>query len=240
MKEKRFDLGAKGVNVVASPLHLPDGSLTFAQNVAKDLSGEGGGIAKRPGHDSFVDLGANPILALFNVALRPARAQNPDTGIDYEPGDPMYAKVFKTASETTVTGVMETVTFDAEDFDVGNLHDLGANTERLTVPPGGDGIYLFVATCSWEGRNAAGGRTAVQVFKNGIATRVGIAEETPDAASGDGNLGTTYSAVGFINMVAGDYLVMRVQQNSGADLDLLGATADLTSFAMVRLFDTTP
>lgn len=239
-KEKRFDLGAKGVNVVASPIHLADGALVFAQNAAKSLSGEAGGLVKRPGIDRLLDLGANPVLALFNVALRPAAAKNPDTGVDYAPGDPMYVKVYKSANEATATGTIETVLFDSEDFDVGDLHDDVSNTERLTVPAGGDGIYFFIATASWQGRNASGGRVGVYVYKNGTSTRVGIQEETPDAASGDGNLGTTISCVGFINLVAGDYLLMRVRQDSGGALNLLGASADLSSFGMVRLFDTNP
>lgn len=235
-KEKRFDLGAKGVNVVASPLHLEDGSLVLGQNVMKNVLGEAGGIAKRYGQELLKDTGAAAVLMLMNVALRPAPSTNPTTGDPIVPGAAMYCKAFKSANEATVTAVMETVTFDSEDFDIGGFHDTAVNPERFTVPAGGDGIYLFVATCSWGGRAAVGGRTAAHVFKNGIVTRVGIAEETPDAAVGDANLGTTYSAVGFINMVAGDYLVMRVMQNSGGALNLLGASTDLTSFGMVRLF----
>lgn len=235
-KEKRFDLGAKGVNVVASPIHLEDGALVLGQNVMKNVLGESGGIAKRFGHDLLKDTGAGAVLSLMNVALRPSPATHPTTGNPIVPGDPMYVKAFKSSNEATVTAVMETVTFDSEDFDVGGFHDTAVNPERFTVPAGGDGLYLFVATASWAGRAAVGGRTAVHVFKNGIATRVGIAEETPDGATGDGNLGTTYSATGFINMVAGDYLVMRVQQNSGGAMNLLGASGDLTSFGMCRLF----
>lgn len=235
-KEKRFDLGRKGVNVVVSPIHLEDGALTFAQNVQKSLLGEAGGLEKRFGHELLKDVGTAGVLALMNVALRPTAPINPDTGEEIDPGDPMYVKVFKSANEATVTATIETVTFDQEDFDVGDLHDDVTNTDRLTVPPGGDGIYFFIATASWQGRNAAGGRVGAYVYKNGTSTRVGIQEETADGAAGDGNLGTTISCVGFINLVAGDYLIMRVRQDSGGALNLLGATADLTSFGMVRLY----
>lgn len=233
-KEKRFDLGAKGVNVVASPLHLADGALTFAQNVAKSLTGDAGGLGKRPGMDRLVDLGSMPILALMNVALRPSQALNPDTGEPYETGDPMYCKVYKTASEPTATGVIETVSFDAEQFDVGDMHDLGVNPDRITIPAGGDGIYMFWATASWEGRNANGGRVGAYVYKNGTSERVAIQEETAPA-TGDGNLGTTITATGMIDLVAGDYLIMRARQDSGIALDLLGFTQDLTSFTVARL-----
>lgn len=237
-KEKRFDLGAKGVDVVKSPIHLEDGAIVFGQNVQKSLLGEAGGLEKRFGQEQLADMGALGILALMNVALRPAAPVNPDTGIEFEPGDPMYVKVFKSANEATATGVIETVTFDSEDFDIGNLHDLVTDTDRLTVPAGGDGIYFFIATASWGGRNANGGRVGAYVYKNGTSTRVGIQEETADGATGDGNLGTTISCTGFINLVAGDYLIMRARQDAGIALNLLGATADLTSFGMVRLFAT--
>lgn len=236
--QKRFDLGAKGVNVVTSPVHLADGALTFAQNVSKSLTGEAGGLMKRLGHESLVDLGASAILSLFNVALRPAPAANPETGEPYVPGDAMYVKVYKSGNEATVTATIETLEFDSEDFDVGDFHDLVTNPDRLTVPSGGDGIYFFVATASWGGRAAVGGRVGAYVYKNGTSTRVGIQEETADGAAGDGNLGTTISCVGFINLVAGDYLIMRVRQDSGGALNILGATPDLTSFGMVRLFST--
>lgn len=235
-KEKRFDLGKKGVNVVVSPIHLEDGALVFAQNVQKSLLGEAGGLEKRFGHELLKDVGTLGVLALMNVALRPSTPTNPDTGVEIEAGDPMYVKVFKSGNEATVTATIETLTFDSEDFDVGNFHDLVTNTDRLTVPAGGDGIYFFIATASWGARGASGGRVGAYVYKNGASTRVGIQEETADAASGDGALGTTISCVGFINLVAGDYLIMRARQDSGGNLNLLGATADLTSFGMVRLF----
>lgn len=237
-KEKRFDLGAKGVNVVVSPLHLADGALTFGQNVQKSLLGEAGGIQKRFGLELFKDVGTASVLALMNVGIRPPLPIHPDTGEPIVPGDPMYVKVWKSASEATATATIETVTFDSEDFDVGNLHDAVTNTERLTVPPGGDGIYFFIATASWEGRNASGGRLGAYVYKNGTTSRVGIQEETPDKTTGDGNLGTTFSCVGFINLVAGDYLIMRVRNDSGGNLNLLGGggVSDLTSFGMVRLY----
>lgn len=50
-KAKVFNLGVRGVNVVASPVHLVDGELTFAQNAQKTLIGEQGSIGKRYGQD---------------------------------------------------------------------------------------------------------------------------------------------------------------------------------------------
>lgn len=229
--------GAVGVNVDDDPLGIADtaGALTEAQNFLR--LNDAGGLRKRGGLTQFVDTGANAILALINVALVPAPLTNPDTGGEVDEGDPMYCKVYKSASQTITNNSLTTATFNTEDFDVGELFDSGVSTSRITIPAGGDGLWLFVATGSWEGRNAAGGRTGVYIYKNGT-TRIAIAEETPDSAAGDGNLGTSYQTSCFDLAVAGDYYEMKVQQNSGGDLDLLGAAEDLASFAAARLRST--
>lgn len=234
-KETRFNLGVKGVNVVASPVHLVAGELVFAQNAQKSLLGEQGGIQKRFGHDLLKDTGTGPVLAIVNVALVPAPLTDPTTGGEIDPGDEMRCKVYKSANQSISNNTLTDVTWDSEDFDLGGLHSTSSNTERITVPVGGDGIWLLVATGSWGGRNASGGRAATQIFKNG-STRIGIAEETPDAASGDGNLGTTFSAVAVVPLVAGDYVNVKVQQNSGSSLNLLGGAVDLSSFTACRIF----
>lgn len=230
-----FNLGAGGVNVTDSPVHLKDGTLRSAQNVQKTLAREGGGISKRSGQDVLVDVGAGPVLSIHNVALVPPPLLDPETGSEVDPGDELRCRATKSAHQTISHNTLTTVTFDTEDFDVGNLHDTVTNNSRFTVPVGGDGIYLIVAQASWTGRNASGGRLGAYIYKNGT-TRIGIQEETPDATTGDGNLGTSFSAVAGVSLVAGDYIEMKVQQNTGGNFDLLGITADLTSLFICRLF----
>jgi hypothetical protein len=230
-----FNLGAGGVKLTGSPLHIPDGSLTFAQNIQKTLAREGGGISKRSGQDLLADVGTGPVLSIHNVALVPPPLLDPDTGTEVDPGDEMRCRATKTAHQTITTATLTTATFDLEDYDVGGLHDVVTQNSRFTIPAGGDGIYLVIGQSSWEGRAAAGGRVGVFIYKNG-STRLFMQEETPDGAAGDGNLGTSIQCVGLVPLVAGDYLEMKVQQNSGGDLDLLGITADLTSFTIARLF----
>jgi hypothetical protein len=236
-KEKRFDLGAKGLNVVATPIHLEDGALVLAQNAQKSTTGEAGGIGKRMGQELFKDTGASAVIAFLNVALLPDPLTDPDTGTDYELGDenPMRCKLYKSASQVILNNTLTALTYDSEEFDVGALHSNVTLNSRITVPTGGDGIWIVVATASWEGRGATGGRTGSYIYKNG-GTRIAIAEETPPVATGDGNLGTTYSCISILPLTAGDYLEHFVQQNSGTDLDALGAAVDLCSFSAVRLF----
>jgi hypothetical protein len=74
----------------------------------------------------------------------------------------------------------------------------------------------------------------VYIYKNG-SQRLAIQEETPDASSGDGNLGTTFQVSAFDIAVPGDYYEMHVQQNSGGALNLLGGAVDASTFAAARL-----
>lgn len=230
-----FNLGAGGVKLTGSPLHIPDGSLVLAQNVQKTLAREGGGISKRNGQDLLVDVGAGPVLSIHNIALVPPALLDPDTGTEVDPGSEMRCRAYKTANQSIANNTLTVATFDVEDFDVGGLHDVVTNNSRFTVPAGGDGIYLIIGQSSWGGRPASGGRVGVFIYKNG-STRLFMQEETPDAASGDGNLGTSIQCVGLVPLVATDYVEMKVQQNSGSALNLLGIAADLTSFSIARLF----
>jgi hypothetical protein len=230
-----YNLGAGGVNAVDSPIHLKDGTLTTAQNVQKTLAREGGGISKRNGQDILVDVGAGPVLSIHNVALVPPPLLDPETGSEIDPGDEMRCRATKSADQSIPNNTLTTVTFDTEDFDLGPLHDTVTNNSRFTVPVGGDGIYLIIAQASWTGRAGSGGRLGAYVYKNGV-TRLGIQEETPDGATGDGNLGTSFSATAGVALVAGDYIEMKVQQNTGGAFNLLGAATDLTSLFICRLF----
>jgi hypothetical protein len=230
-----FNLGKGGVHLTGSPLHIPDGSLILAQNVQKTLAREGGGISKRSGHDILADVGTGPVLSIHNVALVPPPLIDPGTGSEVDPGDELRARAYKTANQSIPNNTLTTVTFDVESFDVGDLHDNVTTNSRFIVPTGGDGIYLVIAQSSWTGRAGSGGRLGAYVYKNGT-TRLGIAEETPDGATGDGNLGTSFSAVAGVALVAGDYIEMKVQQNTGGAFDLLGIAEDLTSLFIARLF----
>jgi hypothetical protein len=96
------------------------------------------------------------------------------------------------------------VDFDAESFDLGDMHSTSSNTSRITIPFGGDGIYLIGANSSWPG--ATFGDTPVYqvIVKNGV-TRLAQTANTGGAlasASYDVDLTTTTLA----ELAAGDYI----------------------------------
>jgi hypothetical protein len=180
-------------------------------------------------------VGDGPVMAIINVALVPPPLLDPDSGVEVGQGVPMRCRAYKTAHQVIADNTLTVATFDVEDFDVGNLHDNVTDNSKFTCPADGAGVYLVIAQSSWEGRNATGGRVGVFIYKNG-SQRLFMQEETPDAASGDDNLGTSIQCSGLVVMVPGDYIEMKVQQDSGGALDLLGITNDLTSLTIARLF----
>ena len=53
---------------------------------------------------------------------------------------------WNSATQSVPASTFTVLTFDSEDYDVGGLHSTVTNTSRLTVPSGGDGLYLITAS----------------------------------------------------------------------------------------------
>lgn len=131
-------------------------------------------------------------------------------------------KLTRTTNMTAITAEA-TVAWDAEQVDIGALHDLITNNSRITVPTGGDGRWLFVAQIRFTTGSAATLRHAY-IRKNGT-TYIGEAVILQSTAA----LACTIQAVGYDpQAAAGDYYEVRVQ--SGTSVDLVGGTGQNTSF----------
>lgn len=79
---------------------------------------------------------------------------------------------FNSGTQTLSTSTPAVITLDSEDLDVGGLHSLVTNTERLTIPTGGDGFYRVIAQTSYTQASAGSdGRITISVRKNGTAVR---------------------------------------------------------------------
>lgn len=99
------------------------------------------------------------------------------------------------------------VLFDTEDFDDGGFHDNGTNPERLTVPAGLDGRYLFTANMGWQ---SGGGNLRYMVAsKNpgGLEEVIQSISPTTDVL-GRTSLATVY------NLTSGNYVQLSVFQNA--------------------------
>lgn len=140
------------------------------------------------------------------------------------------ARVSRTSNITLPDATETTIDFTVEEYDSHNMHDLVTNPSRLTVPPGGAGTYLIVGQGSFAA--PTGGRRAVWIFVNG--SRVGISEGYTDTPTGS-PLGFTIQATAILSLAVGDYIQLRLRQDSGADDTILATGPDLTALQCIRL-----
>lgn len=118
-----------------------------------------------------------------------------------------------------------TLTFDGEAFDTDTIHDNATNTGRLTATRAG--TYLPFGFAGFAA-SSAGTVRSIRVYKNGFAVA---------AASNTGGLNATIQpyvviAPVAVALAAGDYLEVRVYQDSGGSLNVVDA-----QFGMVRVGD---
>jgi hypothetical protein len=115
------------------------------------------------------------------------------------------AKVRKTSTQSIPGSTSTVLTFDAETFDYGALHDNVTNNSRLTAPI--TGLYQVNATVWWD-TNSTGVR-GLRIFAPGLET---IAETAgiPTPAR------PTQSVSGLVRLFAGAYVQADVLQTSGS------------------------
>lgn len=118
-------------------------------------------------------------------------------------------------SEITLSnGTPTAITFNQEIYDTDGYHSTSSNTERLTIPTGKTGYFLWITEGSWDS-NTTGQRQFI-FYKNG--TRLGnptpVGYESLTSSSGYATLTRVY----VIALSAGDYVEARAFQNSGGNL----------------------
>lgn len=121
-----------------------------------------------------------------------------------------------TAAESIPDATNTAVPFDAESYDIGGWWASG-NPTRLTVP---SGVTLVRVTAGVFFNANATGQRLMRLFKNGAAVLGGFSERQ-DACSASSSDMSASSAV--LQVSAGDYFELIVNQNSGAALNLLDA-----------------
>ena len=125
------------------------------------------------------------------------------------------------------TGSLIALAFDTETYDTDGIHSLVANTERLTCQT--DGKYFICGNIAWGG-NTTGVRF-VGIRLNGgswLATEEYEPESTVEASQ---------CVTDIWNLSVSDYVELVVYQDSGGNLNLLGATTAQYSpeFMMQRI-----
>lgn len=95
----------------------------------------------------------------------------------------------------------------AEDYDPNGMHSDVSSAERITIPPGLSGKYLFHAVVQCGNGSLAGTYRRARLAKN----NVGVASFT--SAIGQGS--PAIPVAGGLTLVAGDYITIQTQQDSG-------------------------
>ena len=119
-----------------------------------------------------------------------------------------------------------TINFNTEIFDVDGYHDNSTNTNRITIPSGKTGYFLFVCQIRFSA-NSNGYRT-LNIRKNGATMT------QPSVSNSIGN-NTTVSSSFIVYGVPGDYYDLQAFQNSGSTLEIGGSANQIQNFAVTYL-----
>jgi hypothetical protein len=123
--------------------------------------------------------------------------------------------LFKSASQSIANDAEAIVSFNSEKFDTNSFHDTVTNNTRITIPSGKSGYYLF-----YGNYNFAANTTGVRMgyfIKNGAGGSIQGSQTLLGATPS--NVFMTNNAI-ILNLTAGDYLEMAVQQTSGGNLNI--------------------
>lgn len=121
------------------------------------------------------------------------------------------------------------ISFDVENVDPEDWHSGTTNPTRATVPVGGDGSYL-VSFAAGFSNPASGNLLVARIYKNGAQLNPPWAAT---AGAAQAHVGTMSIPM---DLVAGDYLELRVYQNSGANKD----ASEHCRLWIYRIGDTNP
>lgn len=124
------------------------------------------------------------------------------------------------------------LTFDSEDYDVGAMHSTGSNTARITVPTGGDGLYVIRGGTQWAANGT--GYRFLQLKKDGSTVLTNNCIQAADPT----NNSITQQEVSFIAVLAAaDYIEILAAQQSGGPLNAGSATREAAShLQLVKLW----
>lgn len=137
-------------------------------------------------------------------------------------GTASMVRATKTVAQSIANDVYTAVTFNAEDYDIGGLHDTGVNPSRLTAPA--TGYWQVNAQVSFA-QNTVGYRK-FYMAKNGTTQ---IAASAAAVSTGTSTALVAWATV-FLN--AGEYVEIFATQTSGAALNIAANTGE--TFAEMR------
>jgi hypothetical protein len=135
-------------------------------------------------------------------------------------GTPTYVGVSLTPTGGSVSisnAAWTTVAFGSEIFDTDSFHDNTTNNSRITIPAGKAGKYLINMQTFWA-NNATGSRDA-RLRLNGVDV------DTPQTGYTANASNNAFSSDNVVALAVGDYIELRVRQDSGGALNLYAANS---------------
>lgn len=126
------------------------------------------------------------------------------------------ALVRKSADQAISNTTVTTLTWNTEDQDTDAIHDGSSNTSRLTVP---NGVSQVRISCNVQIGPGSGNYRKVSQIKNGsVFAGAGFVSVFPA-----GNLQSTLlnAVSAIVDVTAGDYFEVQVQQDSGGSLNVI-------------------
>ena len=131
-------------------------------------------------------------------------------------------------NQSIANGTFQSILFDTESLDTNGFHSTSSNTERITIPAGYAGKYLFTAMGSLV-TNATGVRTIYMLVNGAVKTA------TQAANTANNYAGHSMSFV--LNLSVADYVTLQYYQTSGGALNLAGNSTDagITNFTCTYL-----
>ena len=123
-------------------------------------------------------------------------------------------QLYRTTNQTISNSSQTNIAWDAEPLDTNGFHDNSTNNTRITIPSGKDGKYLINVLVKWDLNTS--GRRNLLLQKNGSTMTTADWLWNPSTVEG-----YVMCTVSFISSaVATDYFEVRVNQNSGGNLDV--------------------
>jgi hypothetical protein len=129
-------------------------------------------------------------------------------------------RALRSSNLSVATATPTAVTMPSEDVDSDAFHSTSVNTSRLTVPAGMGGTYMVVGNAVFA-TNATGHRQTFLQVNGGGGNQEG--EGTPAVS---GNV-TRHSVTMMLELAAGDYVELWVNQTSGAALNITNASIQM-------------
>jgi hypothetical protein len=127
------------------------------------------------------------------------------------------ASAYRNTTQAIGDSSWTSVQLNAEDYDVGTMHDNATNNTRVTIPTGGGGVYLIKGRVAFAA--TATGTRAARFYKNNATALAQVNVSNAGAADAVSQTTATIEV-----LAAADYIEFQVYQNSGGNLNAGHAT----------------